>query len=682
MPNGGTHHCGLYCCHFDNGTNNCNLRHVQIEQPCWTTCKNFNRPNRTIVGPLYAIVCEVKSGAGGYGDIPYFDGRRVDTVQRDGKGDTVVCFTDRNGQHHEFASVADYLENYKNNRPSSALLRLQISREEAKAFGHQTVEILQAGYYINASGTRVDIDQQVDEAVRCTVSYPPETELPVHSSHRGKMVVEVRNETTLQAVEYLRSKGFEPAALNFASAESPGGGFLRGARAQEEYLARSSALWACLRDNAMYSYHRGRQDPFYSDYVIYSPNVPVLRNDAGELLETPYSCSIITSPAVHANGVRRYMPARMGEITSAMWHRILKVLAVAERHGHKSLVLGAWGCGAFGNDGNEIAKLFRKALEGNFCGAFDYILFAITDWSEDERFIGPFMRNFGDGQIHCGIQEAIMYGEFEGEWRAIFETKPYQGQDPEKAKILFVGRDANYPDDLCKHPFFERVKEYHRDGVAFWVKYKVHHPFLCNDFPDEFPKNKGGRPYHKNFTKIGLDPTHAPYISFIELRELPTRGVTGSIPKSVFISSLTPSHMQLLDRWISQSGRKLVFLPKTIREDMQKFRKDDRNLFQFLNFSPPVPLNASGLPVIYADHDVLVLATYHFSARQIFGITSQMKTVMDLFLQGHQVPLMETGKTCTQEGEDKMATGEFDIFCERVVGKTGWFPEGRRVWCW
>lgn len=272
-----------------------------------------------------------------------------------------------------------------------------------------------------------------------------------------------------------------------------------------------------------------------------------------------------------------------------------------------------------------------------------------------------------------------MYDEFDGELRAIFKDKPYQGQDPEKAKVLFVGRDANYPDDLCNHPFFERVKEYHRDGVAFWQKkeYRVHHPFLCNDFP--FPKNKGGRPYHNRFTKLGLDWTYAQYISFIELRELPTRGVTGSITKSDFISKLNLFHMQRLDRWISQSGRKLVFLPKTIMRDMLKFRKNDRNLFQFLNFSPHVHLNASGLPVIYADNDVLVLETCSFASTKIFGITSQMKTVIDLFLFGHPVPLMETEKNGTPVGEEKMATDEFPDFCKRVsrVGKVGWFPRGK-----
>ena len=278
-------------------------------------------------------------------------------------------------------------------------LLLKISREDARALGENTVSILGAGYYVTAAGTRVEIREQVAEAIRGTVSYPPEDDLPAQSPQRGAMTVEVRNMTTLAGVSTLQAKGFAPAALNFASATHPGGGFLSGARAQEEYLARSTALWACLRDNPMYAYHRARQDPFYSDYVIYSPDVVVLRNDAGVLLEAPYRCAIITSPAVHALGVQRYMPARMGEISPVMWKRILKVLAVAERHGHRSLVLGAWGCGAFGNDGNEIASLFRTALEENFRGAFEHVLFAISDWSEDDRFIGPFMRNFGDGQV-------------------------------------------------------------------------------------------------------------------------------------------------------------------------------------------------------------------------------------------------------------------------------------------
>jgi uncharacterized protein (TIGR02452 family) len=77
-----------------------------------------------------------------------------------------------------------------------------------------------------------------------------------------------------------------------------------------------------------------------------------------------------------------------------MWTRILKVLSTGVEHGHDSIVLGAWGCGAFGCDGNEIAGLFRRALDENFRGAFKRVVFAIVDWSDERKFIGPFEKAF------------------------------------------------------------------------------------------------------------------------------------------------------------------------------------------------------------------------------------------------------------------------------------------------
>ncbi|MGA3112901.1 MAG: TIGR02452 family protein [Syntrophobacteraceae bacterium] len=61
---------------------------------------------------------------------------------------------------------------------------------------------------------------------------------------------------------------------------------------------------------------------------------------------------------------------------------------------YKSIVLGAWGCGAFGNDSHEIAQLFYRALEQNFKGVYRQAVFAIVDWSRDQRFIGPFHEAF------------------------------------------------------------------------------------------------------------------------------------------------------------------------------------------------------------------------------------------------------------------------------------------------
>ena len=78
-----------------------------------------------------------------------------------------------------------------------------------------------------------------------------------------------------------------------------------------------------------------------------------------------------------------------------MWPRVLKVLGIVAGHGHKVVILGAWGCGAFGNDSGEIAELFHRALSGPFQGAFARVTFAILDWSEERRFIGPFEHQFG-----------------------------------------------------------------------------------------------------------------------------------------------------------------------------------------------------------------------------------------------------------------------------------------------
>jgi uncharacterized protein (TIGR02452 family) len=57
---------------------------------------------------------------------------------------------------------------------------------------------------------------------------------------------------------------------------------------------------------------------------------------------------------------------------------------------NETLVLGAWGCGAFGNDPLRTARDFRSALEGAYAGGFREVVFAITDWSDERRFLGPF----------------------------------------------------------------------------------------------------------------------------------------------------------------------------------------------------------------------------------------------------------------------------------------------------
>jgi uncharacterized protein (TIGR02452 family) len=78
-----------------------------------------------------------------------------------------------------------------------------------------------------------------------------------------------------------------------------------------------------------------------------------------------------------------------------MWIRALKVLAIAAEKGHDAVVLGAWGCGVFGNNTQEVAELFHRALRERFRGVFSRIIFAVLDRSKDAQFIDPFRKLFG-----------------------------------------------------------------------------------------------------------------------------------------------------------------------------------------------------------------------------------------------------------------------------------------------
>ncbi len=258
--------------------------------------------------------------------------------------------------------------------------------------GREAVHILAEGRYLAANGTVVSLAEPLREAVAGTVDFPPGSPLPHVVPSGRETVFEVTNETTLAAAARLVAAGHRPVALNFASARHPGGGFQNGARAQEESLCRSSGLFACIRSSEMYSYHAAERGGWYSDYAIYSPAVPVFRDDAGDLLAEPYLCGFVTAPAVNAGAVSR---PELRDIPAEMERRVEKVLAIMAGQGHDAAILGAWGCGVFKNDPAVLADLFRKAFSSNFSGIFARVVFAVLDWSDDESTIGPFRKRFG-----------------------------------------------------------------------------------------------------------------------------------------------------------------------------------------------------------------------------------------------------------------------------------------------
>jgi uncharacterized protein (TIGR02452 family) len=247
------------------------------------------------------------------------------------------------------------------------------------AIAEQTLAAVERGQYINGQHQIVDIADVVRAAVSGTVLH--ELGEPLRSPTRtGPTAIEVTGESTIEALRRLAARpGGHLACLNFASAKSPGGGFLGGAQAQEESLARSSALYPCLRRQpSHYERNRAHHSAYYLDLAIYSPHVPGVRDDAGAWLDRPVLASVVTCAAPNAGALQQHgvFDAAMVEATFA--RRAELVLAVAAHHGVERLVLGAWGAGAFRNDPAVVADAFAALLNGGFANAFAEVVFAVV----------------------------------------------------------------------------------------------------------------------------------------------------------------------------------------------------------------------------------------------------------------------------------------------------------------
>lgn len=261
-----------------------------------------------------------------------------------------------------------------------------------REIARQTVAIAESGRYRSGTGDDVDIGEAVRAAVAWTRLFLPDADYGTvgADSTGGAASVEVTYESTLMAA---RRVGRDAACLVFASAKNPGGGFLGGAKAQEESIARSSALYPCLLSAPdFYAFHRSQRDLRYSDRVIYSPNVPVFRDDKGNLLNQPYTTSFLTAAAPNLGAILRNQPKHAADVPAVLARRARLVLQVAASHGHRRLVLGAWGCGVFRNDPAVVADAFAAALQA--VGGFDLVVFAVRDGQPGTPVYHAFQRRF------------------------------------------------------------------------------------------------------------------------------------------------------------------------------------------------------------------------------------------------------------------------------------------------
>ncbi len=181
-------------------------------------------------------------------------------------------------------------------------------------------------------------------------------------THQTKISV-VNNDTFTLAASYP-----DAACLNFASHKRPGGGYQsvmhrRGPiRTQEEDLFRRSNLPDLMDNNLIRKYY-----PLEDLAGLYC-KCTVTKDKILDPV-TPFTASIITVPAV--------VNPNTDEKLELAFKKAKLILDIAADKKHEVLILGAWGCGVFNNDPENVAKDFKTLIEDYFKGVFREVIFAI-----------------------------------------------------------------------------------------------------------------------------------------------------------------------------------------------------------------------------------------------------------------------------------------------------------------
>lgn len=195
---------------------------------------------------------------------------------------------------------------------------------------------------------------EIESSVKGSVIYGGTGKAPKAVSEGTGTEIIVLNVDSTEAV--LQNAG--AALLNFASYRHTGGGFITGAWAQEEAICHDSTLYNVLREFGEFYAENEKtlNRSLYTDRAIFSPRIIFERD--GEAAE----CSVITCAAPNFSAARG-RGVTQSENEKSLEKRVDFVISIAEEQGCEAVVLGAWGCGVFGQDPRTVARLFKERLK-------------------------------------------------------------------------------------------------------------------------------------------------------------------------------------------------------------------------------------------------------------------------------------------------------------------------------
>ena len=261
-----------------------------------------------------------------------------------------------------------------------------MTKEERISVYRSTIRIVNAkGYSIGSVDVNFDNDATM---MGNTKFYSSKVNIEHSLLPKYDTEVKVMDNDCLDVAQSLVRLGFKPAVLNMASFHTPGGGVERGSAAQEESLFRRTNLFRSL-----YQFHeigtnygieqRDERYPMQMSYGgIYTPGVTVFRKSENEdckIMDDPFRIDVISLPAVRKPTIKADGDVE-DWVKDTLYKKVKQILDIALENGNDSLVLSAFGCGAYGTPPKIVAKIFHDVIDSEeYKGLFKAIYFAIIN---------------------------------------------------------------------------------------------------------------------------------------------------------------------------------------------------------------------------------------------------------------------------------------------------------------
>lgn len=242
--------------------------------------------------------------------------------------------------------------------------------------------IKDADKWLNLLKTKPEYVKAINEA---KVDYYTEYVIPTESKYEKTKEAVYNNDVAICTKAAITHATDEDriCVLDFASYSNPGGGFLKGSLAQEESICRMSGLYPLLvKQQEIYDKRNSDKDrtPLYGNDMFYCSDVPFMIHGKGKV----YKADIIVAAAPNAKAAQKYF--NENDIKATLKERMRIIYLLPSKYGCSTLLLGAFGCGVFGNDLEYVASIWHEFATVEYPGLYKQVTHPVFDAKQSKIF--------------------------------------------------------------------------------------------------------------------------------------------------------------------------------------------------------------------------------------------------------------------------------------------------------